>query len=142
MYNLSLTYVPNRQQPWSTYALHIATFTSLSVAFDPLIIFLAIKATETWSPRQQNIVLGLQLSFMLFSKVIKLVGLFMREPADLIFLPVSIIFGYFHGFIKLYAGLTLRMVSHFSSLCPDILIKLFRLLGVVAQMGMPMTATA
>lgn len=79
---------------------------------------------------------------MLFSKVIKLVGLFMREPADLIFLPVSIIFGYFHGFIKLYAGITLRMVSHFSSLCPDILIKLFRLLGVVAQMGMPMTATA
>lgn len=48
---------------------------------------------------------------MLFSKVIKLVGLFMREPADLIFLPVSIIFGYFHGFIKLYAGLTLRMTS-------------------------------
>lgn len=142
MYNLSLTYVPNRQQPWSTYALHIATFTSLSVAFDPLIIFLAIKATETWSPEQQKIVLGLQLSFMLFSKVIKLVGLFMREPADLIFLPVSIIFGYFHGFIKLYAGITLRMVSHFSSLCPDILIKLFRLLGVVAQMGMPMTATA
>lgn len=142
MYNLSLTYVPNRQQPWSTYALHIATFTSLSVAFDPIIIFLAIKATETWSPEQQKIVLGLQLSFMLFSKVIKLVGLFMREPADLIFLPVSIIFGYFHGFIKLYAGITLRMVSHFSSLCPDILIKLFRLLGVVAQMGMPMTATA
>lgn len=142
MYNLSLTYVPNRQQPWSTYALHIATFTSLSVAFDPIIIFLTIKATETWSPEQQKIVLGLQLSFMLFSKVIKLVGLFMREPADLIFLPVSIIFGYFHGFIKLYAGITLRMVSHFSSLCPDILIKLFRLLGVVAQMGMPMTATA
>ena len=108
--------MPNRQQPWSTYALHIATFTSLSVVFDPLIIFLAIKATETWSPRHQKIMLGLQLSFMLFSKVIKLVGLFMREPADLIFLPVSIMFGYFHGFIKLYAGLTLRMVSHVTSL--------------------------
>jgi glycosyltransferase involved in cell wall biosynthesis len=99
------------QQPWSTYALHIATFTSLSVAFDPLIIFLTIKATKNWSPAHQQIALGLQLSFMLFSKVIKLVGLFMREPADLVFLPVSIIFGYFHGFIKLYAMVTLRMTS-------------------------------
>jgi hypothetical protein len=49
---------------------------------------------------------------MAYSKIIKLVGLFMREPADLIFLPVSVLFGYFHGFIKLYAMLTLRMVSH------------------------------
>jgi hypothetical protein len=62
----------------------------------------------------QSIALGLQVSFMLFSKVIKLIGLFMREPFDLVFLPVSIVFGYFHGFIKLYAFLTLRMVSSLS----------------------------
>lgn len=101
-----------RQQPWSTYALHIATFSSLSVAFDPLIIYLTMMATQNWTLENQKIALGLQLSFMFFSKVIKLVGLFMREPSDLIFLPVSIIFGYFHGFIKLYAMITLRMVSH------------------------------
>lgn len=46
-----------------------------------------------------------------FIKVIKLVGLFRREPFDIIFLPLSIIFGYFHGFIKIYAGITHRMTS-------------------------------
>jgi len=52
-----------------------------------------------------------QIIFMVaFIKVIKLVGLFRREPFDIIFLPLSIIFGYFHGFIKIYAGITHRMV--------------------------------
>jgi hypothetical protein len=46
-----------------------------------------------------------------FTKVVKLVGLFKRHPSDIIFLPVSIIFGYLHGFIKLYALFTLNMVS-------------------------------
>ena len=47
---------------------------------------------------------------MLFSKIIKLVGLFVREPSDLMYLPISIVFGYFHGLIKIYALLTLRIV--------------------------------
>lgn len=46
-----------------------------------------------------------------FTKVVKLVGLFKRNPSDLMFLPVSILFGYFHGLIKLYALATLRIVS-------------------------------
>jgi len=46
-----------------------------------------------------------------FTKVIKLTGLFRRNPSDIVFLPVSIIFGYLHGFIKLYALFTLKMVG-------------------------------
>lgn len=53
---------------------------------------------------------------MMWIKVIKLIGLFRREPFDIIFLPLSIMFGYFHGFIKIYAGLTHRMVSCSSAL--------------------------
>lgn len=45
-----------------------------------------------------------------FTKTVKLMGLFLREPADVVFLPVSIAFGYFHGLIKLYALCTLNMV--------------------------------
>jgi hypothetical protein len=47
-----------------------------------------------------------------FTKVVKLVGLFRRNPSDIMFLPVSILFGYFHGLIKLYALFTLNEVSH------------------------------
>ncbi|RQM05194.1 hypothetical protein DH86_00004022 [Scytalidium sp. 3C] len=100
-----------RQQPYCTYALHIATFTSLSFAFDPAIIFLCIKATESWSPAEQQYALIALIVFMCISKVVKLIGLFARDPSDLVFLPVSILFGYFHGLIKLYALFTLRVTS-------------------------------
>lgn len=45
-----------------------------------------------------------------FTKVVKLIGLFRRNPSDIVFLPLSIAFGYFHGLIKLYALFTLNMV--------------------------------
>ena len=37
----------------------------------------------------------------LFSKSIKLVPYFFRNPQDMRYLPVSILFGYFHNFTKL-----------------------------------------
>lgn len=100
-----------RQQPWCTYALHIATFTSLSVLFDPLILILTFRAFRDLPNNGQFYCLYAQLAFMFWTKVIKLVGLFVREPTDIAFLPLSILFGYFHGFIKLWALATLRMTS-------------------------------
>jgi len=46
-----------------------------------------------------------------FTKVVKLIGLLRQRPWDIIYLPVSIVFGYFHGLIKIYALMTLNMVS-------------------------------
>ncbi|CZT03907.1 related to polysaccharide synthase Cps1 [Rhynchosporium graminicola] len=100
-----------RQQPWSTYSLHIATFTSLTFAFDPWIIYCLHKAAYKLPGNGYWYAMCAQVIFMLWIKTIKLVGLFRREPFDLIFLPLSIIFGYFHGFIKIYAGITHRMTS-------------------------------
>jgi hypothetical protein len=48
-----------------------------------------------------------------FTKFVKLMGLLLRNPSDVLFVPVSIVFGYFHGLIKLYALITLNMVSFF-----------------------------
>lgn len=101
-----------RQQLWCTYALHFATFTSLAFLIDPLIIFALWWGTEGWELETRQRLVWAQIIFVFgFSKVIKLVGLFRRNPTDIIYLPVSIIFGYFHGFIKLYALLTLNMTS-------------------------------
>jgi hypothetical protein len=100
------------QQVWSTYALHIATFTSLSFVFDPLILGLLYKVTEDLAPDSRFYAFAAQLTFMAITKVVKLIGLFVREPSDLMYLPVSILFGYFHGLIKMYALFTLRIVSH------------------------------
>lgn len=47
----------------------------------------------------------------LFTKVAKLTGLFRRYPKDIFYLPVSIAFGLYHGFIKLNALYTWNEVS-------------------------------
>lgn len=133
---------PNSQQPWSTYALHIATFTSLSVAFDPLIICLTHLATVEWSGNYHLYALVAQILWMLVTKYVKLHALFAQNPADLIYLPVSILFGYFHGFIKLWALGTLRVVSYLSRLGNVKTNPLRRHLGVAAQTVIPMTTTA
>lgn len=49
--------------------------------------------------------------WMFVSKFIKLVGHYIRYPVDGLLLPVSILFGYLHGIIKIYAVLTLNVVS-------------------------------
>ncbi|KJR81539.1 glucosylltransferase family 2 [Sporothrix schenckii 1099-18] len=100
------------RQPWSTYALHIATFTSLAFAVDPLLLFSCWRATEDWDPTFRRYAILAQFGFMFgFTKVVKLMGLFLRNPSDLKFLPVSIVFGYFHGIIKLYTLFTHRTTS-------------------------------
>ncbi|KAK3393818.1 nucleotide-diphospho-sugar transferase [Podospora didyma] len=100
------------QQPWCTYALHIATFTSLAFIFDPLIIYSCWRATEDWTPASRQTFLLAEIIFMFaFTKTVKLMGLFRRNPGDIIFLPVSIVFGYFHGLIKLHALFTLKETS-------------------------------
>jgi hypothetical protein len=123
--------------------LHIATFTSLSFFFDPLILWLTHKATAQWSDNIQFYATVAQLAWMLVTKYVKLHGLFVREPSDLLFLPTSILFGYFHGFIKLYALFTLRMVSHVPpSISGIVKANLLRPLGVAAQTVIPTITTA
>jgi len=101
-----------KQQPWCTYALHFATFTSLAFAIDPLLLASCWWATADWNMPSRQYAFWSQFVFMFaFTKVVKLMGLFRRNPSDIIFLPLSIVFGYFHGFIKLYALLTLNMTS-------------------------------
>lgn len=129
------------QQRWCTYALHIATFTSLSFAFDPIIILLTLRAFRDLPGNGQMYCLYAQLAFMMWTKVIKLVGLFMREPSDIMFLPLSILFGYFHGFIKLWAAATLRMVSPVSSSSYLNISNSSRHPGVAVPMVTPTTAS-
>ncbi|KAI0158177.1 glycosyltransferase family 2 protein [Xylariaceae sp. FL1272] len=101
-----------RQQWWCSYALHFATFTSLAFVVDPLLLFALWRGTDGWDLDTRRHLFWTQVVFLFaFTKVIKLVGLFRRHPSDIFFLPISIVFGYFHGLIKLYALATLNMTS-------------------------------
>ncbi|KAI1331375.1 glycosyltransferase family 2 protein [Xylariaceae sp. FL0255] len=100
------------QQPWCSYALHFTTFTSLAFVIDPLIPYALWWGTEGWNVETRRQLFWAQIIFLFaYTKVIKLVGLIRRQPSDILFLPVSILFGYFHGLIKIYALFTLNMTS-------------------------------
>lgn len=78
---------------------------------DPFIPFALWKATANFDPTTRQSLVIAQLVFVFgFTKIVKLWGLFRRNPSDIMYLPLSIIFGYFHGLIKLYALFTLNMV--------------------------------
>lgn len=107
----SLLTIINSRQPWCTYALHIATFTSLAFVMDPFIPFALWKATANFDLAIRQSLVIAQLVFVFgFTKIVKLWGLFRRHPSDILYLPLSVVFGYFHGLIKLYALFTLNMV--------------------------------
>ena len=55
--------------------------------------------------------MGSLLLWMAVSKFSKNLGHYIRNPTDVFLIPVSICFGWFHGLIKIYAMLTLDVVS-------------------------------
>lgn len=91
-----------RQHPWSLYAVFWTTLTHWAPLWDIGLWYLRPTGYFTF---------WLLLSVMAFSKVIKLVPLFLRNPTYILFLPVSIVFGQFHAFIKFYAACTLHVTA-------------------------------
>jgi hypothetical protein len=48
---------------------------------------------------------------MLWAKFLKTIKHYQRNPKDLLLFPLAVLFGYLHGFIKLYAFCTLSNVG-------------------------------
>lgn len=90
----------------------MTTLTAWALLYDPLLLVLLYKATETLSPAHRQITILSMIVWMAVSKTIKLMGHFMRYPQDLLLLPVSWLFGYVHSIIKLWAMFTLHEVNH------------------------------
>ncbi|OAX79113.1 hypothetical protein ACJ72_06566 [Emergomyces africanus] len=99
-----------QRYPWSTYTVFLTTPTQLTPITEPLLIWICHKSTEA-DFVQHRLSLGLLLAFMAFTKFIKLVGHYWRHPWDLVLSPVSILFGYFHGLIKIYSLFTLHKTT-------------------------------
>ncbi|TKX19290.1 hypothetical protein C1H76_8475 [Elsinoe australis] len=93
--------------PWTTYAVFQTTLTAWAF-IDPVLFYLIFRATETWASDYQILVRTFAAIWIfVFAKSVKLMGHFIRYPADLILLPISILFGYLHGIIKLIGLCTL-----------------------------------
>jgi cellulose synthase/poly-beta-1,6-N-acetylglucosamine synthase-like glycosyltransferase len=107
-------------QPWSTYSVLQTTITAWALPYDLLIFLSWYQASYGWSQDMRTaLFIFLACWTVLFSKTVKLWGHFFRYPADVMFIPVYIGFGYFHGLIKLWGLLTLSEVRHQSSRVND-----------------------
>lgn len=100
----------SRSQPWSTYAVHLTTLSHWAFFGDCLLLYLFFQATESWDDDTQTFGFLVLMGWMFLSKFIKLLGHYIRYPADFFLLPISIVFGYLHGLIKIYAMLSLNVV--------------------------------
>ncbi|KAK5121328.1 Type 2 glycosyltransferase [Meristemomyces frigidus] len=95
-------------QPWSTYSVLQTTITAWALPYDVLMLFAWYQASIGWSPDLRTALFVFLATWtFLFSKTVKLWGHFVRYPADVMFIPVYIGFGYFHGLIKLWGLFTL-----------------------------------
>jgi len=105
--------------PWSLYAVFQTTVTQWAFVFDCVLFacfYLALSdngyyaAEDGKGPHaehwQRRLLWALFLGHYAFSKTIKLVPHLLRNPGDVRFIPVSVLFGYFHNLIKLYGCIT------------------------------------
>ncbi|OQO02021.1 hypothetical protein B0A48_12494 [Cryoendolithus antarcticus] len=99
-------------QPWSTYSVLQTTITAWALPYDCLILYSWYLASQNWpSDFRRAFFITLLSWIFLFSKTVKLWGHFTRYPADIVFLPVYISFGYLHGIIKAYGLFTLNATT-------------------------------
>ena len=81
-----------------------------ALVVDSWLAYLLHKALELHSPKQQMAAYFIFATWLVCTKIVKLGPHLQRHPEDIKFLPASIMFSYLHGFINIYALLTLHLV--------------------------------
>ena len=134
------SYQEPSSHPWGLYAIYIASFQTPAFIIDGLLLYSLHRACLGEPLITYRTLMSMFAGWLLFTKTIKLIPHFLRHPTDLRFLPVSLIFGYLHGFINIYALMTLHVVR-----LPNLLTFIMRswssqsrLHGTVVQ-SMPVT---
>lgn len=96
-------------QPYSLYSIYLASFLNFALIIDPLLVCLLYHTNYVSDSSWSN--MWLLVSWILCSKMVKLIAYFWREPRDLLLFPCYVLFAYYHSLIKLWALLTFWDVS-------------------------------
>jgi hypothetical protein len=111
-----------RNYPWSLYAVFQTTITQWAFLYDCLLtasFYCTLCEAGYYSASdnafhaekwERNLLWALFIGYWLFSRTIKLVPHLLRNPGDVRFVPLSVLFGYFHNLIKLYGCITVTEV--------------------------------
>jgi len=102
-----------RRHPWSTFAVFQTTLTSWSLAYDVLLCWMWWHITADLHSHWRLLArTSVYLWIFLLCRLIKYTEHFCRFPADLVYVPLIPVFGYFHSIcIKLHAMFTLQVTT-------------------------------
>jgi cellulose synthase/poly-beta-1,6-N-acetylglucosamine synthase-like glycosyltransferase len=92
-----------RRQPWCVYAVYLTSLVNFALFYDGALLYTLTRTS--FYQTNTNLLLALG-GWIFLTKMVKTLPYFLRQPADLIYLPGCLAFCYLHGFIKLYAMLT------------------------------------
>jgi cellulose synthase/poly-beta-1,6-N-acetylglucosamine synthase-like glycosyltransferase len=95
-----------RTQPWCIYAVYFSAFINFALFYE-VALFATLYFTSFYSISSMKYLCGL----LFLSKIIKPLPHYMRNPMDLPYLPLQILFGYYHSWVKLNALLTCANVA-------------------------------
>lgn len=90
-----------RYQPWSVYAVYFSALVNFALFWDIALFFLLGRSQ--FRSVQNYMILFVAL---FLSKMIKPFGHYWRNPGDLKYAAIQLLFGYFHSFVKLAALFT------------------------------------
>ncbi|KAK3066460.1 hypothetical protein LTR53_017186, partial [Teratosphaeriaceae sp. CCFEE 6253] len=98
------SYWCSRRYLWGFYVIYLGQFQTPALLIDGLLFALLgrVVCNSDHAPSAYAC-LG---AWILFTKILKLIPHFVRYPQDMVYIAVSILVSYLHGFINIYALLT------------------------------------
>lgn len=92
---------------WGLYVIYFGQFQTPAFAWDALLTALLVIGLGR-PVSESKVEIAIFAAWILFTKLLKLIPHFIRHPRDLVYAPLSIFFSYAHGFLNLYALVTLH----------------------------------
>lgn len=105
------TYWRSRKHLWGFYAIYLAQYQTPAFLVDGTLLALLWLALLDTSFNARLTGMLLFVAWILFTKNLKMIPHYCRHPADMKFIPLSILASYVHGYINVKARFTLRNTS-------------------------------
>ncbi|KAK3497202.1 nucleotide-diphospho-sugar transferase [Neurospora hispaniola] len=93
-------------QPYCVYAVYLTSFTNFALFTDAALVYLFTQSSWYFDAAEPKYALAALLSWIIFTKTIKVFRYFSTYPQDIWLFPAYVLFAYFHSFIKLWALFT------------------------------------
>lgn len=95
-----------RTQPWSFYATNMTLMFNFALVWDLALLWTLHCATV--SQGNHRTAMWAMVGWILFSKLVKLIPFFWRNPVDIVLFPVYVLGAYVHSGLKLWAFFTMH----------------------------------